>query len=184
MHSALYEFFRDQGSILAGILALMAGIIAYLGVWQQSRQLKNEVRRQLARESLIATRLLDGVLSRMQQDVVAVKKLLEQPLYFNNPNAVVPGDWKTLIQKPALSVVWDNLGMCGQSVIDNYLSLDTKIDRFAKREIGGVDYMKNMLAEFTILIDVLRDELAKDARRCVEFLAANVISDSLEGVST
>jgi hypothetical protein len=28
-HSFLYEFFRDQGSIIAGILALLAGISAY-----------------------------------------------------------------------------------------------------------------------------------------------------------
>jgi hypothetical protein len=29
MNSSLYEFFRDQGSIIAGLLALLAGILAY-----------------------------------------------------------------------------------------------------------------------------------------------------------
>src|SRR5215470_10176631 len=31
MQYPVYEFFRDQGSIIAGVLALAAGIIAYIG---------------------------------------------------------------------------------------------------------------------------------------------------------
>ena len=31
MHNPVYEFFRDQGSIIAGVLALAAGIMAYIG---------------------------------------------------------------------------------------------------------------------------------------------------------
>jgi hypothetical protein len=31
MHGCVYEFFRDQGSLIAGLLALAAGIIAYIG---------------------------------------------------------------------------------------------------------------------------------------------------------
>ncbi len=39
MHCALYEFFRDQGSAIAGVLALIAGAAAYIGARQAAKML-------------------------------------------------------------------------------------------------------------------------------------------------
>ena len=73
----LYDFFRDQGSMIAGLLALLAGVLAYGGSLQQVRvvreqntELKSEARRNRAREGIIAVRLLDGVLSRLLLNVM------------------------------------------------------------------------------------------------------------------
>jgi hypothetical protein len=43
MHSCLYEFFRDQGSIIAGLLALAAGILAYLAGISQSQSIREQL---------------------------------------------------------------------------------------------------------------------------------------------
>jgi hypothetical protein len=38
MHSALYDFFRDQGSIVAGLLALAAGFLAFKGAMRAAEK--------------------------------------------------------------------------------------------------------------------------------------------------
>jgi hypothetical protein len=48
MYSCLYEFFRDQGSLIAGVLALIAGVIAYYAGVIQARTAREGVDRQLA----------------------------------------------------------------------------------------------------------------------------------------
>jgi hypothetical protein len=172
MHIPLYEFFRDQGSIIAGILALLAGLVAYRAgklqaraTTQQNIELRTENRRRLAREGIIATRLLEGVLSKIKGDIDRLNKLLDQPQFFANPNATVPSDWRKLIRKPALTTVWDKLGLCERETINNYLILDAKIDEFIERDISGVHPIKNSLADFTNFVTVLRDDLAGEARR-------------------
>jgi hypothetical protein len=48
MYSCLYEFFRDQGSLIASALALIAGVIAYYAGVIQARAAREGVDRQLA----------------------------------------------------------------------------------------------------------------------------------------
>jgi hypothetical protein len=38
MDSALYDFFRDQGSIVAGLLALVAGVLAFKGAMRAAEK--------------------------------------------------------------------------------------------------------------------------------------------------
>src|SRR5215469_7804510 len=183
MFQALYAFFRDQGSIIAGLLALIAGGLAYRGartaatmqvqaadkqtaaLTEQNQSLKRENARMLARESLISVRLLEGVLGGIADDIGRLKKLLDQPQFFGQPNAVAPSDWKDLIRKPPLAVVWDSIGLCGTEVINHYLLLHRTLDEFANRSNSGIDGMKNTLATLTNIIAVLRDELGETAKR-------------------
>src|ERR1700689_1215417 len=189
MCSALYEFFRDQGSIIAGLLALAAGIIAYRGARQaaemqvravnkqtealihQNTFLKIENVRKLARESLISVRLIEGILSEIKDDIDRLSKLLDQPQYLDQPNAVAPSEWRALIHKPPLAVVWNNIGLCGIEVINKYLLLDRTLDEFANRNVNGVDYIKNSLATITNIVDFLRAELDQTGKCCSAVLA-------------
>jgi hypothetical protein len=97
MDSALYDFFRDQGSIFAGLLALVAGVLAFKGAMraaekqvaavnaqtealrQQNSDLKTESRRRLAREAIIAIKLLGSVLRIVRGDIAKVIKLIDNP---------------------------------------------------------------------------------------------------------
>src|SRR5271156_2228195 len=151
MHGALYEFFRDQGSIIGGLLALAAGFLAFRGALraaekqvaavnvqtealrQQNSDLKTESRRRLAREAIIAIKLLGSVLVIVRTDVAKVTKLLDQPVYFGS-NKVAPANIRQLIYQLPLDIVWGNLGVCGTEVVNNYLLLDAKLDEFAKTQ--------------------------------------------------
>ena len=87
MFSALYDFCRDQGSIIGGLLALAAGYLVFRGatraadrqvaaahaqteaVRQQNRDLRNEGRHRQAQDGIVATKLLASVLAIIINDV-------------------------------------------------------------------------------------------------------------------
>jgi hypothetical protein len=182
MFGALYDFCRDQGSIIAGLLALVAGYIAFKGatraaqqqvaavnaqteaVRQQNRDLRNEGRRRLAQNGIVAVKLLDGVLEIIRTDVDELKRLLNQTQYFGT-NRQAPSNYRQMIYKPPLSIVWDDLGACGTLVISNYILLDAKISQFARTQIHSVDVIQNELHIIINILDALGRELESDAAR-------------------
>jgi hypothetical protein len=178
-----YVFCRDQGSIISGILALIAGVVAYGGAMhaakiqvaalkEQNAALKGENRRKLARDSIVAIRLLSGVVRGMKDDSKRIRDLLQQPQYMV-PNAIAPTDWRQSIAKPPLAVVWNSLGLCGREIIETYLVLDAKVEEFARRDVPAAKYMREQLAGFMGAIDILASELDAEAKRCLDLLAEN-----------
>ena len=183
----LYKLLRDWGSAIGGLLALFAGFIAFAGVWfsakkqvnstnqqtsvlrQQNTEFKTEARRNFARNALTSITLIESVLRGIQDDIVHVNQLVNQP-QFENPALSVPATWRQLIHKPSLAIVWNNLGWCGTEVIRNYLSLDYKLEEFAKTDITAAQVMQNNLREFEKIVKLLREELEKAARRCNDVL--------------
>ncbi len=61
-------FFRDQGSIIAGVFALIAAGIAYYIAIKQIADLKRKEQRQRASTGLSAILLLDGVPAMIADD--------------------------------------------------------------------------------------------------------------------
>jgi hypothetical protein len=183
MHSALYDFCRDQGSIIGGLLALAAGYLAFKGAMraaakqvaainaqtealrQQNSDLKTESRRRLAREAVIAIKLLESVLGIVRADVAKVSQLLEQPHYFG-PNKVAPTSVRQRIYQLPLDIVWGNLGVCSTEVVTNYLLLDAKLDDFSKTQVYSIDIIKTELQVITDILDFLEQELKNDVARC------------------
>jgi hypothetical protein len=105
MLSALYDFCRDQGSIIGGLLALVAGYLVFRGATragdqqvaaahaqtealrQQNRDLRNEGRHRQAQDGIVATKLLASVLTIIRDDVDNLKQLLDQPRYAGTTRA-------------------------------------------------------------------------------------------------
>jgi hypothetical protein len=182
MVSSLYDFSGFIGSIIAGLLALVAGYIVYRGatraaeqqvaamnaqteaVRQQNRYLLNENQRRLAQDGVVAAKLLRSVFGLIRDDVTKLSQLLAQPQYVG-PNRLVPASYRQLIYKPALSLVWDDLGACGSQVISNYLTLDAKISAFMRTQIYTVDVMQNELQMIIDILDALDRELEGGAAR-------------------
>ena len=180
MFDALYDFCRDQGSIIAGLLALLAGYIAFKGatraverqvaavntqtetVRQQNLDLRNEGRRRMAQSGIVAVKLLGSVLEIIRTDVDNLKKLLNQPEYFGT-NKAAPPNYRQMIYKPPISIVWDDLGACGTLVISNYILLDAKISQFARSRIYTVDVIQNELQIIINILDALGREIESDA---------------------
>jgi hypothetical protein len=139
MLSALYDFCQDQGSIIGGLLALAAGYLVFRGATraadrqvaaadaqtealrQQNRDLRNEGRHRQAQDGIVATKLLASVLTITRNDVDNLKQLLDQPRY-TGTTRIVPPNYRQLIYKPPLNIVWDDLGRCSPDVVGHYRS--------------------------------------------------------------
>jgi hypothetical protein len=182
MLSALYDFCRDQGSIIGGLLALVAGYLVFRGatraadrqvsaahaqteaVRQQNRDLRNEGRHRQAQDGIVATRLLASVLTIIRNDVDNLKQLLDQPRYAGT-NRIVPPNYRQLIYKPPLNIVWDDLGLCSPDVVGHYLRLDAKISEFARTQVYAVDIMQNELQVIADILALLERDVESDAAR-------------------
>jgi hypothetical protein len=182
MVGALYDFCRDQGGIIAGLLALAAGYLVFRGTTraadrqvaaltaqtealrQQNRDLRNETRRRQARDGIVATKLLGSVLGIIRNDVDKLKQLLDQPRY-SGTNRIVPTNYRQLLYKPPLNIVWDDLGMCSPDIVANYLQLDARLSEFARTQVYAVDIMQNELQVIADILALLERELESDAAR-------------------
>ena len=182
MLSALYDFCQDQGSIIGGLLALVAGYLVFRGVTraadrqvsaahaqtealrQQNRDLRNEGRHRQAQDGIVATRLLASVLTIIRNDVDNLKQLLDQPRYAGTTR-IVPPNYRQLIYKPPLNIVWDDLGMCGPDIVGHYLRLDARLSEFARSQVYAVDIMQNELQVITDILALLEQAVESDAAR-------------------
>jgi hypothetical protein len=184
----VYDFLKDQGSLIAGLLALVASFLLYWGgrssagaevsalkeqtniLREQNAYLVKENRRKLARESLISIRLIIGALSKIKDDVRDLVKKLEEPQYSQpaiagNPASVTPRDLARL-SRPDIELIWNNLAICGQESIEKFLLLDKRILEVTSGDNSNSNHVKHRLAEITGIIGFLDQELDSEARQC------------------
>jgi hypothetical protein len=182
MLSALYDFCRDQGAIIGGLLALVAGYLVFRGATraadqqvaaahaqtealrQQNRDLRNEGRHRQAQDGIVATKLLASVLTIIRDDVDNLKQLLDQPRYAGTTR-IVPPNYRQLIYKPPLNIVWDDLGRCSPDVVGHYLQLDARLSEFARTQVYAVDIMQNELQVIADILVLLEQAVESDAAR-------------------
>ena len=182
MFSAVYDFCRDQGAIIGGLLALAAGYLVFLGTTraaaqqgaaltaqtealrQQNRDLRHEGQQREARGLIVATKLVASVLAIIRNDVDNLKQLLDQPRYAGT-NRIVPPNHRQLIYKPPLNTVWDDLGMCSPEIIGNYLQLDARLSEFARTQVYAVDIMQTELQVIADILALLERDLESEAAR-------------------
>ena len=182
MFGALYDFCRDQGSIIGGLLALAAGYLVFSSVRrsgnqqvaainaqaeavrQQNHNLQDEARHRQARDAIVALKLLGSVLALVRADVDRLKQLLEQPRYVG-ANRLVPTDYRQLLYRPPLSILWDDLGMCSPQTISNYLRLDARLAEFVRSQVYAVDILQNEVQGISDMLELLEHELASDTAR-------------------
>jgi hypothetical protein len=182
MFGALYDFCRDQGSIIGGLLALAAGYLVFSSVRrsadqqmaavnaqaeaarQQNRDLRDDARHRQTRDAIVALKLLGGVLALIRDDIDRLKQLLEQPRY-GGANRLAPTNYRQLLYRPPLSILWDDLGMCSPQTISNYLRLDARLAEFVRSQVFAVDIMQNEVREISDILELLEHELASDTAR-------------------
>jgi hypothetical protein len=87
-----YQLFVDQGNIVAGLLALLAGVGAVIitwraGVWQrialetQNAELRRQARVGLAREGIVTVRMISGVIACAGDGIRKLDGMLAQVTY-------------------------------------------------------------------------------------------------------
>ena len=199
MFGALYDFCRDQGSIIGGLLALAAGYLVFSSVRrsanqqvaavnaqteavrQQNRDLRDEARHRQARDAIVALKLLGSVLAIIRNDVDRLKQLLEQPRHVGT-NRIVPTNYRQLLYRPSLGILWDDLGMCSPQTIGNYLRLDARLVEFARSQVYAVDIMQNEVQEISDIFELLEHEVASDTARHNTTLAETLQQDLMDPV--
>jgi hypothetical protein len=182
MLSALYDFCRDQGAIIGGLLALVAGYLVFRGATragdqqvaaaraetealrQQNRDLRNEGRHRQAQDGIVALKLLASVLTIIRNDLDNLKQLLDQPHYAGTTR-IVPPNYRQLTYKPPLNIVWDDLGRCSPEVVGHYLQLDARLSEFARSQVYAVDIMQNELQVIADILALLEQAVESDAAR-------------------
>jgi hypothetical protein len=114
-----YKLLTDWGSLIGGFFALVAGALAYFSgklqanaTRQAAKAAERENLRRFAREGLVASRLMNGVLIRIADDINKLNKLLSNQVYSGTNAVAVPSSWSKSISKPSQGILWNSLGTC------------------------------------------------------------------------
>jgi hypothetical protein len=78
---------------------------------------------------------------------------------------IVPPNYRQLIYKPPLNIVWDDLGRCSPDVVGHYLQLDARLSEFARTQVYAVDIMQNELQVIADILALLEQAVESDAAR-------------------
>lgn len=181
-HCAVYQFFQDQGGSIGGVLAFIAGVLVYYvgrrqakAVEDQNHQLRREKRRELARNSLIAGRLLDGILESVAVNIQHIGPFSTDPgsmILENETNQI-----RQALKPPPLYQIMQYLGQCNTQAIEDYYLLCDRIENFRVRTASTAgNVLRTELDSIQAVLRHCREEIAGDMAR-----ASAVLRDTQEG---
>ena len=184
-HMTLYDFLKDQGGLIGGViggfLTLIAGLLAYQAGRQQARAVEHQnadfrrsEKRRLARESLVSQRILDGILAGIIADLEVEINFIGNGIQGQNVDAAVLKASRKKIRKPDLAIAVQYLGACDVEWINNYMALDRDIAKIHELEQTNNPPVNAILDEFRKLHHIaknLRELLAQRARSSEGVLA-------------
>ncbi len=179
--SAWYCFFRDQGSMISGLLALSAGLLAYSAgraqVSAAERQMRETDRatvKDRVRAGLIANTQMVGITKRIQNDLRT--KIAHIKFSLNQPGSTVTTDFAQSVFQVDISVVWSALGVAGHEMVDAYMRLDAELIAYKATAIHRAEWHEERLKVIEGIAANLVRQLEDDAARIQHRLAG--LSDS------
>jgi len=158
-------------SLEAGILALFAGILAFLIGKQQAESVRSQTayliaenKRSLARRGYVATTMLDGLLDAIKDSLVAVRNFSSS---VNNPNgeALVHESLKQQVKDVDLTLFWSDLGQCNSDTVRNFFNLETRIKQLKTYDNNNAVRIRSQIADIDNIIKFLNEELASQRAR-------------------
>ena len=171
--SAWYDFCKDQGSLISGLLALGAGLLAYKAgraqVSAAERQIQETNRNTVkdrVRAGLVANTQLLGIIKRTNGDIK--EKLGEFGIRFAHPDpgSTVTFDFaQSVIFQVDTSVVFAALGAVDYEVVDKYMRFDAALTAYKSGAHKNADWHKKKLIVISIIADDLQRQLEEDAKR-------------------
>ena len=170
-----YKLLNDQGSILAGILALFAGLAAYYAgrqqakaVREQNRELRQSEIRRLARDVLTAARLVDGILNSVEHSIEAIPPFRGDQQQLGNETA---RNLRERLAALVLDPVMAQLGRLSQKNIEAYFVLCSKIDQFRRAGDTTGAALHRECAAIQANLSSLRESIAEEAKKAEGVLA-------------
>jgi hypothetical protein len=175
-YKGVWKLFYDWQSLIAGMLALFAGFLAYgagrrqaLATEAQNIQMRRRERCDLAREVLISTRLFDGILATVLNNISDMATFSTAGSYLG---VSVTNSIRQKLAVPSLYPVIDYLGKLGRESIGNYFELLAKVEQFRTPTADTTGAQLNHEVEaIRAIINVLRNDIAEEARKTQEVLA-------------
>jgi hypothetical protein len=153
----VYDFFKDQGSLIAGVLALAAGGWAYWAAREQIAAAQQIERQRIARERLAAVWLMESVLTGLNDDLeqgimnVGSGVEVAQSSDGQDVDAALATKIRNRIRKLDMAVVWNQLGHLDPSFIRPYMALDREVLQLWAKEATRNPTRNEMLGELRIL---------------------------------
>jgi hypothetical protein len=168
-------------SIIAGVFALIAGVLAYWAgrsqiriLLQQNADLRIRERRQLARDALIAGRLLEGVLASLQDTLeIAFRQ------FGPDDRRKIPSDEADSIcikiGRCLVETLVEQIGLCDTDVMRNYFSLNGEIEQYRneqKSEGSLSGSYKGDITRFIAITKNLREMVGDGCKKAQDVLAS------------
>jgi len=198
-YDGLLKLLYDWQTLLAGAAAIFGGWLAYragvkqatatrdastvqiqaidmqtAALEQQNAELRRADQRGLARESLIAARMLDASLEVVANDIENARSLFgPEPRdgYIDEPTANFV---RHAVGKPGFAYLWQKVGILDREIAVPFLTLEAAIDRMrAERGATIVSGLTDRLDRLSVLVERLRDLAGGEVGRATAILAAD-----------
>jgi hypothetical protein len=159
-----YQLLKDQGSIVGGLLAFVAGLLVYrsgraqaTAVNKQYEEFKETEALRLARSSVVAARMMDGVLAGIEDDLEREEAYVSHQQNQTITDVMAHAAW-IRIRKPELLVVWELLSVLDRSIAKDYMTLDREIAKRCTTDISNPTVQINsMLSELRKLRETVHN---------------------------
>jgi hypothetical protein len=162
-----YDFFRDQGGTIGGLLALVAGGLAYRAGQKQAavaeRQIQvrvSENSKERVRSAFIAHRQLVGLLNRIPHDLQTKKSHIDT--HCKDATLTVTSDFARSVTQPDISTLWNALALTNASIIDDYMRLDAEILAYKGMAIDRAHWHSSTISVLLIQVFNLTDRVNAD----------------------
>jgi len=169
----------DWQTLVAGFVAIGGGWLAYFAgvkqvrairaqtavLRQQNDDLKRAEQRRLARDSLIAARMLDASLEVVARDIENARSTFGGPRdgYVDEPTANLA---RQAVGKPGFAYLWEKVGILDREIAVPFLELEASIDRMrAQHGTTHIGPLTDRLDHLSALVERIRDLAGGEIRR-------------------
>jgi hypothetical protein len=172
----LYDWQTLVAGLMALVAALIAGMLTYVAgsrqvaeIRRQNRFLRRNEARQLARSVLSSARIIDGIL-RITEDSIRERRFggsLTANIEMNATNQI-----RQSVAVPPQYEVIDYLKNLGREIIDNYFLLGGKITEFRKQSGSATaESLQNEMAALLKVVEHIRGEIADETKKALAVLS-------------
>lgn len=185
-YTGAWNLLYDWQTLLAGGAAVFGGWLAYRAGVRQANETQNaarlqieamakqsailtrqneELRRTLARETLIAARMLDASMEVVAGDIQTARSRFSGPAdgHIDEPRA---NQIRHSVGKPGFAYLWEKVGMLDREIAVPFLELEASIDRLRAQEgatfVGG---LTDKLENLSVFVERILDLAGAEIRR-------------------
>jgi hypothetical protein len=198
-YTGLWKLLYDWQTLLAGAAAIFGGWLAYragvkqatatgdaaaiqiqaiatqtAALEQQNAQLRRADQRRLARESLIAARMLDASLEVVANDIGTARSSFGAEPRDGQIDEPTANSVRHAVGKPGFAYLWEKLGILDREIAVPFLTLEAAIERMRAERGATIAFgLTDRLDQLSMLVERLRDLAGGEIGRATRVLSAD-----------